>query len=249
MAHFLVVQKSHAEFLGNLEDPLEARGLGFTYVRPFVGDDLPATPGRYDALWLLGGPGGPTDADGPPWLAAELRLIAAFRRARRPVIGLGSGALVVVRAAGGVPSPGCVEDARWVTAQVTPAGQGDDVAAALAGARVLSMHAGEVALPQNVPALVTDADGRWLLARPDPLTCAVAFRPDVKPAILEDIVMEGGRECPRGMEAALAEARATHESNLRVTLRVVAALVRALDLMTERRKPPIIPIRAAGSDG
>jgi len=57
-----------------------------------TGRSLPASALQYDALWLLGGAHPVTDRGASPWLHDELRLLAAFRRARRPVVGIGFGA-------------------------------------------------------------------------------------------------------------------------------------------------------------
>jgi len=242
---FLVVQHSAAEFLGPLEQALEDRGIGFVYSRPFMGDRLPPAAGRFDALWLLGGPGAVVESGRLPWLADEQRLVAAFRRARRPVVGMGLGGLVVAMACGGTPRQDTTERAGWTQAAKTPEGAEDPVAAAIAGEHVLVMHAGGVDLPPQVPALAVGEDGGWLVARPDPLTYALVFRPEVKPATIEDAVMEEGRECPDDIGVVLEEARRRWDDTQRVVARVTVALVAALGLMTERRKGPVIAIRPA----
>lgn len=41
MRRVLAIQHTFSEFLGALEPQLEARGIGFSYVRPAVGEDVP----------------------------------------------------------------------------------------------------------------------------------------------------------------------------------------------------------------
>ena len=243
MIRFLAIQHTFAEFFGALEPQFEARGIGFTYLRPVTGQDVAATAGQFDCLWLLGGAYPATDREHCPWVDDELRLVSAFVRSKRPVVGLGFGGHVVALAHGGTPRDGPAHDAYWTDAHATAAGRDDPLARAVDGRRVLVMANGSVALPDAVAPILVDDAGRWLAIRPAPLAYGTVFRPELKPGMIEDMIMEEGRPVPENIGALLEEARTRWEETQETTARVVAALVEALDLMHERRKHPVFGLR------
>ena len=100
MKRFLAVQHSFAEFFGALETQWEARGIGFKYVRPVTGEDVAGTPSQFDALWLLGAAYAAADREHCPWVDDEVRLVRAFAKSKRPIVGLGFGAHVLAAAYG-----------------------------------------------------------------------------------------------------------------------------------------------------
>ncbi|MCG5513780.1 type 1 glutamine amidotransferase [Ectothiorhodospira shaposhnikovii] len=243
MKNYAVVQHSYAEFLGLIESHLERRDIGFSYFRPFVGQGLPGSAAQFDGLWLLGGAWPTADAARNPQVPDELRLIDIFRKARRPVVGLGMGGLLVAQAAGGEAtlSPDCT--AGFVTARKTPAGEGDPLAEAVDGQQVLVMYHGNIVLPEGLEPILVDESGHWLAVRPDPLTYGLLFRPELKPGMLEDIIMEPGHNPPPDITALLVQARDLWPRMQDMTARVVAALVTALGLMRERRKMPVFNLK------
>lgn len=243
MIRFLAVQHTHAEFLGALEPHFEARGIAFTYLRPVTGQDVFANALLYDSLWLLGGAWPVEDAGHCPWVGDEMRLARAFERARRPVVGLGFGAHVIAAAHGGAASGEPPHDARWTTARATAAGRDDPLARAVDGRRVLVMANGSVSSPAGTAPIVVDEAGRWLALRPSERTYALLFRPELKPGMIEDMIMEEGRPVPDDMGMLLEEARTRWTETQATTHRVVAALVEALGLMDEIRKAPTIMLR------
>jgi hypothetical protein len=83
MIRFVAIQHTYSEFFGALEPQLEARDIGFTYLRVVTGQDVIGSALQHDALWLLGGAYPVTDREHCPWIEDELRLIGAFQRARR----------------------------------------------------------------------------------------------------------------------------------------------------------------------
>ena len=248
MKRFLVVQHSYSEFLGGVETQLESRGIGFSYVRPFTGQALPASALQYDALWLLGGAHPVCDSTHCPWVADELRLVSAFRRARRPVVGLGFGGLVVAAAAGGTPHATPANRAYFTTAHRADTASGEPLADALDGCTLLIMVNGQVELPPGVAPILVDDEGDWIAVRPDPLTYGLLFRPELKPGMLEDMVMEEGRETPDHIGELIAGLRADREAVQRNQDATVAALVTALDLMKERKKPPVFALNPVNRD-
>ena len=84
---------------------------------------------------------------------------------------------------------------------------------------------------QLVPEGVLQYDALWLL-----------FRREIKPGTIEGMIMEENRPLSDHFAELLAEARTQWEETQRVTVRVIVALVGALDLMRERRKPPVFAL-------
>lgn len=248
MKQFLVVQHTYSEYLGSIEKQFENRGIGFNYFRPFTGQALPASALQYDALWLLGGAYPVTDHEHCPWLGDELKLIAAFRRARRPMVGFGAGGLLVALAAGGIAYAEPAQRAYWTTARKTDAGRDDPVAVAADGKKVLVMVNGRVDLPSTLEPILTDETGDWIALRDGKLAYGMLFRPELKPGMLEDMIMEEGRPLPDDIGEVLDRARAEWNDSQRTTDHVVVALASALDLMRERRKMPVFKLNPVTSN-
>jgi GMP synthase-like glutamine amidotransferase len=242
MKQFLVVQHTDSEFLGTIEKLLEDRDIGFVYQRPYTGHSLPASALQYDALWLLGGAHAVTDRVRCSWIDDELRLLGAFRRARRPVIGIGFGGLLVAQSYGGIPHAEPLHQAHWTTAHATAAGSSDPLARAVDGRRVLVMVNGSVDLPSRLEPVAVDDAGDWIALRCDALSYGLLFRPELKPGMLEDMIMEEGRPVPETIGELLAEARSQWHETQRTTTAVIVALVQALDLMRERHKVPVFAL-------
>lgn len=242
MKNFLVVQHSYSEFLGPVEKLLESRDIGFSYQRPFVGQDLPGSALQFDALWMLGGAYPVTDKANCPWVDDEMRLIGIFKHVKRPIVGFGFGGLMVALYEGGMAHEEPAHTAYWTIARKTKAGEGDPVAEAVDGKRVLVMYNGRVDLPKGMEPIVVDEAGNWIGVRPDELTYGLLFRPEAKPGMIEDMIMEEDRPLPDNIGELLEEARQHWNETQTLTSEVVHALVVALDLMHERRKMPVFSL-------
>jgi hypothetical protein len=133
--------------------------------------------------------------------------------------------------------------AYWTTAHATEAGRDDPVARAIDGRRVLVMANGSVEAPPGAAPVAVDDAGRWIALRPQPRTYALLFRPELKPGMIEDMIMEGDRPVPDDIGALLDEARRNWNETQQTTHRVTAALVEALGLMDEVRKARTILLR------
>lgn len=243
MIRFVAVQHTFAEFFGALEPRLEARGIGFSYLRVVTGQDVIGSALQHDALWLLGGAYPVTDREHCAWVDDELRLIGVFRKARRPVVGLGLGAHLVVLSAGGTAHAEPLHDAYWTTAHATPSGRTDPLARAINGRSVLVMANGRVDLPSHLEPLLVDHAGRWIAVRPDALTYGLLFRPELKPGMIEDMVMEADRPVPEHIGELIEAARSRWDETQATIDLVMVALVQALDLMRERKKMPVFTLK------
>jgi len=248
MIRFVAVQHTFSEFFGALEPQLETRDIGFTYLRVVTGQDVIGSALQHDALWLLGGAYPATDHEHCPWIADELRLIGVFQKARRPVVGLGFGAHLVALSAGGTAHAEPTHDAYWTTAHLTAAGRDDPLARAIDGRKVLVMANGRVDLPPHLEPIAVDDNGRWIAIRPDALTYGLLFRPELKPGMIEDMVMEEGRPVPEHIGELIEFARAQWDDTQKTVDLVMVALVQALDLMRERRKMPVFTLKAVRSE-
>ncbi len=248
MIRFVAVQHTFSEFFGALEPQLESRGIGFTYLRVVTGQDVIGSALQHDALWLLGGAYPATDREHCPWVDDELRLIGVFRKARRPVVGIGFGAHLVALSAGGTAHAEPVHDAYWTTAHATASGRTDPVAQAIDGRKVLVMANGRVDLPDHVAPVAVDDAGRWIVVRPDELTYGLLIRPELKPGMIEDMVMEEDRPVPDDIGELLESARAQWDETQKTVDLVMVALVQALDLMQERKKMPVFMLKTVTGD-
>jgi GMP synthase (glutamine-hydrolysing) len=90
--------------------------------------------------------------------------------------------------------------------------------------------------------VAADEDGRWLAFRTAELGYGLLLRPELKPGMLEDMVMEDERPLPRNIGALIDAARERWPEMQQTTDRVAAALVGALGLMDERPKAPVFRI-------
>ena len=107
MRRLTVIQHTSADYLGLMEDHLEGRRIGFSYVRPFTeGVSVPRFNEIEDGLVLLGGgPWGAAGARDVPTLPEEVELTRACLMHETPVLGIGLGAQILALAADGSVEP------------------------------------------------------------------------------------------------------------------------------------------------
>jgi len=242
MKNYAVIQHTYSEFLGQIERQLEIRDIGFNYFRPFVGQDLPGSAIHFDALFILGGSWPINDENHCPWVESEKRVIRLFQSSKRPVVGIGFGALLIAEQAGVQVSDEPFHTAYWTTAHKTQAGENDELANAVDGKRVLVMYNGACELLGDLEPIVVDDEGNWLAIKPNDLTYAMLFRPELKPGMLEDMIMEAKRETPDNISELLAEARSEWLESQKTTDAIIIALVQSLELMKDRRKAPVFKL-------
>ncbi len=241
MKSYAVVQHNYSEFLGQVERQLEIRDIGFSYFRPFVGQDLPGSAIHFDALFLLGGSTLINDEQNQ-WIESERRVVRLFQSSRRPIVGLGFGAMLLAENTGATLNDAPYHNAYWTTAHKTQAGENDALAEAVDGKRVLVFSNGSATLPDHVKPIVVDDEGNWIAIRPDALSYGLLFRPDLKPGMIEDMIMEAGRETPADIGELLATARSEWVETQKTTDQIIMALVKSLDLMKERHKAPVFKL-------
>ncbi|ODT29156.1 MAG: hypothetical protein ABS54_05230 [Hyphomicrobium sp. SCN 65-11] len=190
MKHVSVIQHTQSEWLGQIEDHLEGRGIRFGYFRPFTtGGSIPRASVVGDGLILLGGGPWGTCAPGPvlPTLDTEIRLARACLMLGKPVIGIGLGSQILALAADGsveaAPLMLSVGEARRVA---------DD---ALGG--LLPEHFPSVVYMRDRPVppsyaatLAVDERGGPALFQVAPNAFGFTGHPGVRRAMIEDLVME-----------------------------------------------------------
>ncbi|MEJ2059778.1 MAG: GMP synthase [Gammaproteobacteria bacterium] len=243
MKNYLVLQHTYAEFLGLIEAQLQHRNIAYGYVRPFIGDPLPSSASQYDGVFLLGGAWPTADRDKVPHADEEINVIRMFQKANRPVIGIGMGALLMAEAAGGKPLLEPAYTAKFTTAHLTEAGRDDEFAASLDGRRLLVLYHGDVELPEGVEPLLVDDEGHWLLIRTAGQSYGMLFRPEMKPGMLEDILMEEGHNPPPNIGDLLGEAHMEWGNMQESTDIALVGLVKACELMQERHKMPVFNLK------
>ena len=197
MKTIAVVQHVEAEYLGFLEDHLEARNIRFRYFRPFTaGGTLPAGPDKnpdeFDGLIVLGqGPLGVVSGPLVPSLAPELRLIKAFLDHDLPVVGIGLGAVMLAVAAGGG-----AEEAP-LACEIGEAERAGGTTLAKTLVEAMTERFAYATYMRDRPVLPANAE---ILARGEggvPVAFAIGHNaigfvahPGIKSAMVEDIVME-----------------------------------------------------------
>lgn len=205
-----VVQHTSAEYLGLIEDHLEGRGIRFRYHRPFTGKvALPKPEAIVDGLILLGGgPWGSAGARDLPSLAVETELARACLARGVPVIGIGLGAQILARAAGGGA------DATPLEFSVTTATRTGDGAlnGYLPSDYPLALYMRDWPRPpQDAAVLARDAQGRVALFQIGRRAWGFAGHPGLKVAMVEDLIMEF-EESPPDIDGPLAALRATQRA-------------------------------------
>ncbi len=223
MSKLLVLQHTEAEFLGLIEDHLEARRIAFQYVRPFVDQGWQLkTFDPFDGLVLLGG--GPWSCTGErnlPSLAGEVELCARYLADGLPVLGFGLGAQILALAAGGGSQATPFEFKLIKAARVA-----DEAAAAVLPEEfyIVRYGRGRALPPPGARTLAQDADGSPLIFQIGENSFGFAGHPGVKSGIIEDLIMEF-EEGPEDAIPQLNELRAVHRDIERSLHQIMIGLV------------------------
>ncbi|MEE9586804.1 MAG: hypothetical protein V3V97_02105 [Hyphomicrobiaceae bacterium] len=207
MKYVSVIQHTQSEWLGLIEDHLEGRRIRFGYSRPFTpGGRLPDADVMGDGLILLGG--GAWGANGGrqlPTFEEEVRLARSCLMLERPVIGIGLGAQILAVAGDGQAEPGPLVFEVGTARRVKNEALNGFLPATFPN--VVYMR-GTPIPPNYAQVLAEDEQGRPALWQIGSRAFGFSGHPGVKRAMIEDLIMEFGDDCPRdpagGLEALVA---------------------------------------------
>lgn len=190
MKHVSVIQHTQSEWLGHIEDHLEARGIRFSYVRPFInGGKLPKPTVVGDGLLLVGGGGWGASSAGYilPTLEEEIRLVRACLMLDKPIFAMGLGSQILSLAADGKVA------ASPLTFTVSSAGRAseDALEGYLPGSFPHAVFMRDRPLPPDY-AKILALDGAGQIAAFQIGRNAFGFvgHPGLRRAMIEDLVME-----------------------------------------------------------
>lgn len=218
-----VFQPTDAEYLGLMEDHLEGRGIGFSYLRPHVaGARLPDNTRAASGLVLLGG--GPYGALGPPRLPvldAAVRLARdAFERGKL-VIGIGLGAQILSIAAGGGVESAPLSFTVGRARRIDP----DALSGLLPERYPLAVYMRDRPRPPAYArVLAVDEAGEPALFQVGPRGFGFAGHPGIKAAIVEDLIMEF-EDAPSDTGTALVRLRAVQQEIEDALVRIMAGVL------------------------
>ncbi len=189
MKHVSVIQHTQSEWLGQIEDHLEGRGIRFGYFRPFTtGGTIPQASVVGDGLILLGGGPWGTCAPAPvlPTLDTEVRLARACLMLGKPVIGIGLGSQILALAA-----DGGTEAAPLTLSVGTARARRDALGGLLPDTfpNVVYMR-DRPRPPDYATILATDEADRPALFQIGPNAFGFTGHPGVRRAMIEDLIME-----------------------------------------------------------
>ena len=229
MKTLTVLQHNSAEYLGNIEDHLEGRRIRFHYSRPFAtGGRVPKAGQLRDGLVLLGGgPWGSAGGRNVPTLIEELTLTKAALQKGVPVLGFGLGAQLLSIMAGG-----SVEQTE-LRFEIDEARRADaDALGGLLPARYpLVIYGRDRPLPPpDARILAVDSAGFPALFQVGDNALGFTGHPGVKPAIIEDLIMEF-EEAPADPGPTLARLREIQPALEDALVPIMAGVVKQLRWM------------------
>jgi GMP synthase-like glutamine amidotransferase len=224
-----VVQHTSADYLGLIEDHLEGRRIRFRYYRPFTGGrSLPGPDDVSGGLVLLGGgPWGSAGERDVPTLGAEVELTRHALATGAPVLGIGLGAQVLCKAAGGsstaAPLVFDVGEGRRV--------RDDALNGFLPGRFPLVRYLRDrPVLPDAADVLAVDERGEPCIFRIGPRALGFTGHPGMKTAMVEDLIMEF-TEGPADPAAGLVALRERKQAIEDALVPIMTGVVQVLGLM------------------
>ncbi len=231
MKNLTVIQHTSAEFLGLMEDHLEGRRIRFNYCRPFVeGTPIPHQDVVGDGLILLGGgPWGSAGGRNVPTLDAEIKLTRSCLMMELPVIGIGLGAQILAIASGGDSLE------HKLTSHVGMAHRVNEEA--LAGYipekyPLVKYMRDKPVLSSYAQTLAVDDEGEVALFQVGDNSFGFIGHPGIKPAMVEDLVMEF-EEAPENSSETLQSIRPMVSQIEDSLMSIMTGLVRVTGIMEE----------------
>ncbi len=224
-----VLQHNSAEYLGLIEDHLEGRRIRFRYSRPFAtGGRVPAPESLLDGLVLLGGgPWGSAGGRNVPTLDQEIALTRTALDKGLPVLGIGLGAQILSLAAGGSVSASDFAFEVGEAVRTEP----DALQGYLPERYPLVLYGRDrPEPPASARILARDAAGRPALFQVGASALGFTGHPGVKPAIIEDLIMEFD-ESPVDPATGLERLRTLQRSIEDALVPIMTGVVKVLGLM------------------
>jgi GMP synthase (glutamine-hydrolysing) len=180
----LAVRHVAFEDLGLLDSLLAARGYAIRWLEAGV-DPLDAgAVVEPDLVVVLGGPIGVYEADIYPFIADEIKALAARLAADKPTLGICLGAQMMTAALGARVAPGPIKEIGWAPLTLSEAGQ-RSVLAPLATTPVLHWHGDNCDLPAGCERLASTALCPVQAFVRAPWQLALQFHIEVEPARVE----------------------------------------------------------------
>lgn len=224
-----VLQHDSAEYLGLIEDHLEGRRIRFRYARPFAtGGRVPGPESLQDGLVLLGGgPWGSAGGRRLPTLDQEVALTRAALDQGLPVLGIGLGAQILALAAGGSAVASDFVFQVGEAARTAP----DALQGYLPERYPLVLYGRDrPEPPADARILARDEAGHAALFQVGARALGFTGHPGVKPAIIEDLVMEFD-EAPADVGPGLERLRTLQRSIEDALVPIMTGVVKVLGLM------------------
>ncbi len=145
-----VVENTRVSPLGQVGTALAEAGAEIAIYRPFLDGALPEDRQAHDALVVLGGEQNAIDDARHPYLPALARLVRAYGKADKAVLGICLGAQILARGFGGANVLGTTTEFGWHRVRPTAAGADDPVlSAAGADFPIFQWHSDTFTLPDG----------------------------------------------------------------------------------------------------
>lgn len=229
MKTLTVLQHNSAEYLGNIEDHLEGRRIRFRYSRPFAtGGRVPTAGQLCDGLVLLGGgPWGSAGGRNVPTLIEELTLTKAALQKGLPVLGFGLGAQLLSIMTGGSVEQTELRFEIGEAQRIDP----DALGGLLPERYPLVVYGRDRPVPPpHARVLAVDSAGRPSLFQVGDNALGFTGHPGVKPAIVEDLIMEFD-EAPADPGPTLARLREIQPAVEDALVPIMAGIVKLFHWM------------------
>jgi GMP synthase-like glutamine amidotransferase len=236
MRTVFVLQHTHSEFLGLIEDHLEGRSIRFTYMRPFAsGGFLPASVDLIDGVFLLGGgPWGAAGGNDLPRLYDEVRLTVRCLELGKPVVGFGLGAQILAIAGGGRVEPAPFRLEVGEVRRTDPAALNGFLPERFP--QVVCMRDRPVP-PFDARVLAVDAAGRPAVFQVGNNSLGFCGHPGAKLGMIEDLAMEFD-EAPEGLAEGLEKMREVQSDIADALVRIMTGVIQITGLMRQAESAP-----------